>query len=67
VSWEVWPEPRNAAERAALVKAANQAVENEDESAWWRSGLEELDELSGGPAPKQAWGGASVVEEKSTT
>jgi hypothetical protein len=58
VSWEVRPEPPNAAERAALVDAADQAVENEDENAWWRSGLEELGTLSGGPAPKQAWGGA---------
>jgi hypothetical protein len=62
VSWEVRPEPRNAAERAALVKAADQALENEDESAWWRSGLEELELLSGGPAPKQEWGGAGVIE-----
>jgi hypothetical protein len=62
VSWEVRPEPRNAAERAALVKAADQALENEDESAWWRSGLEELEPLSGGPAPKQEWGGAGVIE-----
>lgn len=62
MSWEVRPEPRNAAERAALVKAAAQALENEDESAWWRSGLEELEPLSGGPAPKHGWGGAGVIE-----
>jgi hypothetical protein len=57
VSWEVRPEPRTADERAALVAAADQALESEGESAWWRSGLEELEPLSGGPAPKQAWGG----------
>ena len=59
MSWEVHPEPRDAGEREALLEAAEAALSGEDESAWWRSGF---DELGGGPAPKQAWSGAGVVE-----
>ena len=59
MNWEVVPEPIEPEERAALVEAATQSVEGEDESGWWRSGL---DDLGGGPASQQAWRGAGVVE-----
>jgi hypothetical protein len=59
VSWDVRPEPVDADERAALLQAAEAALADEDESAWWRSGLEDL---GGGPAAEEAWSGAGVVE-----
>jgi hypothetical protein len=59
MSWEVRPEPLDPDERAALLKVAEQALAGEDESAWWRSGFEDL---GGGPAPKQAWSGPGVVD-----
>ena len=59
MSWEVRPEPSDSDERAALLQAAEAALEDEDESAWWRSGF---DELGGGPAAKEAWSGAGIVE-----
>ena len=37
------PEPSDAEELAALVAAAEQALAPPEESAWWRSGLEDLD------------------------
>jgi hypothetical protein len=52
VSWEVRPEPEDAAERATLVVAVERALAEEAESAWWRSGL---DDLGVGPAPKGPW------------
>jgi hypothetical protein len=59
MSWEISPDPRDADERAALLAAADQALEEERPSAWWLSGL---DELGGGPAPKESWSGPGVVE-----
>lgn len=59
MTWEVRPEPIDSDERAALVKAAEHGLAVDDESAWWRSGFEDL---GGGPAPKQAWSGSGVVE-----
>lgn len=59
MSWEVRPEPAESEERAALLAAAEQALADGEESAWWRSGLEEL---GGGPAPQQPWRQAGVVE-----
>lgn len=59
VSWEIQPEPVDSAERDALLLAAQRALADEVESAWWRSGFEDL---GGGPAPEQAWSGAGVVE-----
>lgn len=59
MSWEVRPEPLEPDERTALLKAAEQALAENDESAWWRSGFEEL---GGGPAAEQSWSGAGVVE-----
>ncbi|HEV2712392.1 MAG TPA: hypothetical protein VGU26_04780 [Gaiellaceae bacterium] len=62
MSWEVWPEPRTAAERLALLTAADQAVKADQESAWWRSGLEDLEPLNDGLAPNEMWRGAGVTE-----
>jgi hypothetical protein len=59
VNWAVRPEPTDAEEREALLTAAEAALSGEDESAWWRSGLEAL---GGGPAPEEAWSGTGVVE-----
>jgi hypothetical protein len=59
VSWEVAPDPVDAAERAALLQAVERALQDEAESAWWRSGFEDL---GGGPAAQHPWRGASVVE-----
>ncbi len=42
------PEPTDAEERAALVAAVDRALASDEESAWWRSGLEDLAE--GSPA-----------------
>jgi hypothetical protein len=57
--WEVRPEPPDPNERGVLLSLAEDAVAGGDESAWWRSGL---DDLGGGPAPEQAWGRAGVIE-----
>ena len=62
MSWEISPEPRTAAERAALTNDAAEALEDDAVSPWWQSGLEEAESLGGGPAPKQPWRGPSVVE-----
>lgn len=59
MSWEVVPEPEEAEERAALIAAGEEALAKERESAWWRSGL---DELGGGPTAKQEWRDPGVVE-----
>jgi hypothetical protein len=56
--WEVQPEPAGDDERAALVAAAEQALAEEAESAWWRSGLDDL----GGAPPEQAGSDPGVVE-----
>jgi hypothetical protein len=52
VSWEVHPEPEDVNERAALVAAVERALAQEADSAWWRSGF---DDLGGGPAPEEPW------------
>ncbi len=59
MSWDVQPEPTDADERAALVAAAEQALAPPKESAWWRSGLEDLD---GGAPAEQARRDPGVVE-----
>jgi hypothetical protein len=59
VDWEVRPEPRDAAERQALLEAAAQALSAEAESPWWRSGF---DDLGGGTAAEQPWRDPGVVE-----
>jgi hypothetical protein len=62
VTWELRPELDRPELRAALLAAVEQALREEGESAWWRSGFEDLVPLGGGPAPEQAWGDAGVVE-----
>jgi hypothetical protein len=59
VDWVIRPELVEEDVRAALVAAVEQELAEGDESLWWRSGLEDLD---GGPAPKQAWGDSGIVE-----
>ena len=59
MSWEIQPEPADAAERDALLSAAEEALAGKDESAWWRSGFEDL---GGSSAPQQAWSGPGVIE-----
>jgi hypothetical protein len=56
--WEIQPEPGSDAERDALLAAAAVALEGEVDSAWWRSGLDDL----GGPPPEQLGGDSRVVE-----
>jgi hypothetical protein len=51
VPWELHPELDQPEVRAALLAAVEQALAEKHESAWWRSGF---DELGDGPAP-QAW------------
>jgi hypothetical protein len=50
--WELHPEPADADERAVLLAAAEQAFAAEAESAWWRSGQEDL---NGGAPAQQLW------------
>jgi hypothetical protein len=60
VSWEVQPPLGEGEVQAALLEAVEQVLgEEEMGSVWWRSGLEDL---GGGPAPKQAWRDAGIVE-----
>jgi hypothetical protein len=59
VTWELRPELDQPEVRAALLAAVEQALADEGESAWWRSGLEEL---GVGPAAKQAWRDQGLVE-----
>jgi hypothetical protein len=59
VSWELYPEPADPENRAALIDAAEQALAPPEESAWWRSGLEDL---GSGPPAEQAWRDPGVVE-----
>jgi hypothetical protein len=42
MTWDVHPEPGDADELAALIAAAKEAFAQPNESAWWRSGLEDL-------------------------
>jgi hypothetical protein len=59
MSWDVQPEPADPEERAALVAAAEQALASPRESAWWRSGLEDLD---GSALPEQTRPDPDAVE-----
>jgi hypothetical protein len=60
VSWEVQPPLGEGEVQAALLEAVEQVLgEEEMGSVWWRSGLEDL---GGGPAPKQAWRDTGIVE-----
>jgi hypothetical protein len=51
MSWNVHPEPADAEERAALIAAAEEAFAPPEESAWWRSGLDELDDGASAERP----------------
>jgi hypothetical protein len=51
MDWKVVPEPADELERAALLAAAEQAFAPETDSAWWRSGLEDLDGSPSAPQP----------------
>jgi hypothetical protein len=60
VEWEIQPPlEEEHGVQAALLAAVEQALADERESLWWRSGLEDLD---GGPAPQQAWRDPGIVE-----
>lgn len=58
MDWEIQPKLDDDVE-AVLLAAVEDELAEDRESAWWRSGLEDLD---GGPAAKQAWGDPGVVE-----
>jgi hypothetical protein len=60
VTWELHPELDEPEVRAALLAAVEEALAEKDESAWWRSGFEEL---GGDPAPKQAWRDSGTERE----
>lgn len=59
VEWEIQPPLEEERVEAALLAAVGQALAEERESLWWRSGVEDLD---GGPAPQQAWRDPGIVE-----
>ena len=59
MDWQVTPEPPDDEEREALLQAAEEAVDGDRSSIWWRSGL---DDLGGSPAPDEAWRQSGVVE-----
>ena len=59
MDWQVTPEPRDDAEREALLQAAEEAVDGDRPSVWWSSGLEDL---GWGPAPEEAWRQSGAVE-----
>ena len=59
MDWVIRPELVEEDVQAALLAAVERELAQADQSLWWRSGLDELD---GGPAPKQAWSDAGVVE-----
>jgi hypothetical protein len=62
VVWELRPQLEEKDVELALLAAASRALEEGEEpveSAWWRSGFEEL---GGDPAPQQPWRESGVVE-----
>lgn len=60
MEWEIQPPlEEDEGVETALLAAVEQALAEERESLWWRSGLEDLD---GGPAPQQAWRDPGIVE-----
>ena len=57
MDWQVTPEPRDDAEREALLQAAEEAVDGDRPSVWWSSGLEDfggLDETTAMPRGRTA-------------
>jgi len=59
VDWVIRPELVEDDVQAALLAAVERELSDAKQSLWWRSGLDELD---GGPAPKQAWSDPGIVE-----
>jgi hypothetical protein len=59
MDWVIRPELAEEDVQAALLAAVEQELAEDDESVWWRSGVEDL---GGGPAPKQPWGDPGIVE-----
>jgi hypothetical protein len=59
VDWVIRPELVEEDVQAALLAAVERELKEAEQSLWWRSGLDELD---GGPAPKQAWSDPGIVE-----
>jgi hypothetical protein len=59
VDWVIRPELVEEDVQAALLAAVERELTEAEQSLWWRSGLDELD---GGPAPKQAWSDPGIVE-----
>lgn len=57
--WDLQPEPDRPEVGPLLLAAVEQALAEEDQRRWWRSGFEDL---GGGPAPQEAWRDAGVVE-----
>jgi hypothetical protein len=59
VDWVIRPGLVEEDVQAALLAAVERELTEAEQSLWWRSGLDELD---GGPAPKQAWSDPGIVE-----
>ena len=59
MDWVIRPELVEDDVQAALLAAVERELSDAKQSLWWRSGLDELD---GGPAPKQAWSDPGIVE-----
>lgn len=59
MDWEIRPEPADKDVKAALLAAVERELAADGESAWWRSGFEDLD---GRLAPEQSWRDPGVVE-----
>jgi hypothetical protein len=66
VSWTVQPEPPDEAERAALLRALEEALGEDGagpagySSRWWRAGLADVE--LGGSAPEEPGREPRVVE-----
>jgi hypothetical protein len=59
MAWVIRPELIEEDVQAALLAAVERELAQGDPSLWWRSGLDDLD---GGPAPKEAWSDPGIVE-----
>ena len=59
MDWVIRPGLVEEDVQAALLAAVERELTEAERSLWWRSGLDELD---GGPAPKQAWSDPGIVE-----
>lgn len=61
MAWEVSPQLEEKDVERALLTAVARVLDDDEptESAWWRSGF---DDLGGGPAAQQSWRDPGVVE-----